>query len=204
MVVPPLAIDGDAVDLFIARARDADPAFTGDDIASVAAITRHLDGVPLAIELAAARVRTVGLGELVRHIEERSDLLTARGGGRDERHRTLRAALDWSYDLLDDAERLTFEQLSVFRGRFELEAVPQVVAGLAGDQDVSAVLASLVDTSMVLADGADPARVRMLEPLRQYAARTTLADRSCGDRRNAACPLLLRVGDAARRSAGRS
>ena len=170
MVVPSLATDGAAAELFIARARDADPAFTGDDSASVAAITRHLDGIPLAIELAAARVRTIGLGEMVRHLDDRSDLVTARGGGRDERHRTMRAALDWSYELLDDAERLTFEQLSVFRGRFELEAVPRVVDGLAGDQDVSAVLASLVDKSMVLADGADPARFRMLEPLRQYAA----------------------------------
>ena len=77
MVVPSLAIDGAAAELFVARARDADPAFAGDDIASVTAITRHLDGIPLAIELAAARVRTIGLGELVRHLDERSDLLAS-------------------------------------------------------------------------------------------------------------------------------
>ncbi len=170
MVVPSLAVDGAAADLFVVRARDADASFATDDVASLTAITRHLDGIPLAIELAAARVRTIGLAELVRQLDERSDLMASHGGGRDRRHRTMRAALDWSYEPLSEAERLTFEQLSVFHGRFELEAVPRVVAGIAADEDVTEVLASLVDKSMVVADRADPARFRMLEPLRQYAA----------------------------------
>jgi predicted ATPase/DNA-binding SARP family transcriptional activator len=164
MVVPSLHLDGPASELFIARACDADPSFAADD-ALVAAISRQLDGIPLAIEPAAARVRTIGIVELARQLDERSGVLGVPGGGRDERHRTVRAALDWSYDRLDDSERLVFEQLSVFHGRFELDAVRRVVTGAA----TTDVLASLIDKSMVLADGVDPARFRMLEPLRQYA-----------------------------------
>jgi predicted ATPase len=96
MRVPSLPVEGAAAQLFIVRARDADPTFTGDDEASVAAISRRLDGIPLAIELAAARVRTIGIRELARHLDAHPDLLSAPRRGRDERHRTMRAALDWS------------------------------------------------------------------------------------------------------------
>jgi predicted ATPase len=176
MRVPSLPVDGAAADLLVARARDADPSFTGgDDASSIATISRRLDGIPLAIELAAAHVRTFGVRELARRLDAHRDLPAAPSRGRVDRHRTMRAALDWSYDQLDDAERLVFEQLAVFRGRFELDAVDAVVApgvSVAGshDADVDAVLASLVDKSMVVAGGADPARFRMLEPLREYAA----------------------------------
>jgi predicted ATPase len=154
----------------VVRARDADPDFSGEDTATIAAITRRLDGIPLAIELAASRVRTIGVHELARHLNSRPELLSASRRSRDERHRTMRAALDWSYELLTDVERAVFQRLAVFRGHFELDAVEHVAADAVVDQDIATVLAALVDKSMVTADGADPARFRLLEPLRQYAA----------------------------------
>ena len=126
--VPALPVDGSAVELFVARAREADPAFTADDADTLAAVSRRLDGLPLAIELAAARVRTLGLTDLAAHLDDRFDLLSAARRGPDTRYHTMRAALDWSYDLLDPTERVVFEQLAVFRGRFELEAVEGVVS----------------------------------------------------------------------------
>jgi predicted ATPase/DNA-binding SARP family transcriptional activator len=177
VVVPSLPVDA-AAQLFLARTRDADPEFNGQDGSLVAAISRQLDGIPLAIELAAARVRTIGIEELARNLDSRPHLVAGSRRDRDERHRTMRAALDWSYELLTDAERIVFRRLAVFRGRFELEAVEQVVADdVHGDEDVATVLASLVDKSMVVADGDHPARYRLLEPLRQYAAdRLTSSD----------------------------
>ena len=165
--VPALPVDGSAVELFVARAREADPAFTADDFVALAAVSRRLDGLPLAIELAAARVRTLGLTDLAARLDDRFDLLSAARRGPDTRYHTMRAALDWSYDLLDPTERVVFEQLAVFRGRFELEAVESVVS--AAPDHAAVTLASLVDKSMVVADGAGPARFRVLEPLRQYA-----------------------------------
>ena len=99
------------------------------------------------------------------------ELLPTPQRGRDERHRTVRAAIDWSYDQLDEPERVVFERLSVFAGRFELDAVEQVVNVGDVGRDTAEVLASLVDKSMVVADGIGVARFRMLEPLRQYAKR---------------------------------
>ena len=165
--VPALPVDGSAVELFVARAREADPAFTADDSEALAAVSRRLDGLPLAIELAAARVRTLGLTDLAARLDDRFDLLSVARRGPDTRYHTMRAALDWSYDLLDPTERVVFEQLAVFRGRFELEAVERVVSASADHGAIT--LASLVDRSMVVADGAGRARFRVLEPLRQYA-----------------------------------
>jgi predicted ATPase/DNA-binding SARP family transcriptional activator len=167
LAVPALPVDGAGVELFVARAREADPSFIADDADALDAISRRLDGVPLAIELAAARVRTLGISELAARLDERFDLVTAERRGPDDRHSTMRAALDWSYHLLSTDERVVFEQFAVFRGRFELEAVERIARRLPA-QDVAAVVASLVDKSMVLA-GPGPARFRMLEPLRQYA-----------------------------------
>ena len=133
MPVPSLPVDGAAVELFVVRAREADPSFAVDDADAVTAISRRLDGIPLAIELAAARVRTLGMGELAARLDDHFDLLTAARRGTQDRHHTMRAALDWSYDLLDGPERVVFEQLAVFRGRFELAAVERVVGGIVGD-----------------------------------------------------------------------
>jgi predicted ATPase/DNA-binding SARP family transcriptional activator len=177
MPVPPLPIDGAAVELFVTRTRESDPSFADDDARAIATISRRLDGIPLAIELAAARVRTLGVSEVAARLDHRFDLLTAVRRGPEDRHHTMRAAVDWSYDLLDESARAVFEQLAVFRGRFELEAVEHVVV-TSSAANVPVVVASLVDQSMIVADGATPARFRVLEPLRQYAAERLQARRA--------------------------
>ena len=133
-------------------------------------ICERLDGIPLAIELAAARVRTLRLPELASRLDEHLDVLTAGRHGRVERHKTLRAALDWSWGLLDDDERTAFGRLSVFAGGFDMAAANAVTAGTPLGDDVVDVVSALVDKSMVLADLLDPAPFRLLEPLRQYGA----------------------------------
>jgi predicted ATPase/DNA-binding SARP family transcriptional activator len=168
--VSSLPVDGAAVDLFVARAREADPSFVADDPATLNAISRRLDGIPLAIELTAARVRTLGLRDLASRLLAGLDLLTAGRRGPDERHHTMRAAIDWSVDLLEPTERTVFERLGVFRGRFDLDAAACIVGSIPDAVDVAAVIASLVDKSMLVADGDEPARFRLLEPLRHYAS----------------------------------
>jgi predicted ATPase/DNA-binding SARP family transcriptional activator len=164
-----LPVDGAAAELFTARAREADAGFVSDDPVALARVLTHLDGIPLAIELAAAQVHTLGITGLAARLDAKFELLPTPRRGRDERHRTVRAAIDWSHDLLDEPERVVFERLSVFSGRFELAAVDPVVNSGDVDDDTSALLASLVEKSMIVADGAGDARFRMLEPLRQYA-----------------------------------
>src|SRR5215210_1462225 len=160
-----------AVRLFVERARTASPAFelTRHNAASVAAICWRLDGLPLALELAAARARFLGPTALL----SRLDRALEAGGARDlpERQRTMRATLDWSYDLLHGPEKELFARLSVFAGGFTLEAAEAVGA----DEytgDVLVLLGNLVEQSLVLAQpdaGGDGVRYGMLEPVRQYA-----------------------------------
>lgn len=159
--------------LFADRARAVSPLFelTEDNAADVAAICRHLAGIPLALEIVAARARILGPAQL----------LTRLGGGlhhegaRDlpERHRTLQHTLDWSHDLLARPTREVFAMLAVFQGGFSLEAAEALVAALPGERDALGALSELVDQSLVVADTVfeDAAqRYRMLEPVRQYAA----------------------------------
>ena len=163
----------DAVTLFLERARAVRPDFelSAGNAPAVASLCSRLDGIPLAIELAAARVSALGPQDILERIDQRFLLLT--GGSRTalERHQTLQAAVDWSYELLDDRERRLFERLSVFAGGFTLEAAGAV----AGDADMEEVtvldgLGSLVAKSMVIADGAGASvRYRLLETLRQYS-----------------------------------
>jgi len=152
---------------FIARATDADPFFQPDSPDAIAVIAQRLDGIPLAIELAAARVQGLGVAELAAHLVDRFEVDAGRRGG-PARQKTMRATLDWSFELLGEHERAMFRRLAVFRGRFELEAVEQTVPDSV--EGAAATLASLVDKSMVVADSAPPARYRMLEPVREYAA----------------------------------
>lgn len=162
-----------AVELFVERARTASPTFelTRQNAASVAAICWRLDGLPLALELAAARARFLGPTALL----SRLDRALEAGGARDlpERQRTMRATLDWSHDLLDEPEKDLFARLSVFAGGFTLEAAEAVgVDEETGREDVLELLGSLVEQSLVLAepdDGGDGVRYGMLEPVRQYA-----------------------------------
>jgi predicted ATPase/DNA-binding SARP family transcriptional activator len=181
LVVPPLgqpAADAAAVDalgfpavrLFADRAAAVSPDFVVDDhsVHTVIEIVRRLDGLPLAIELAAARLRTLPLAEIATRLSDRFRLLT--GGSRTAlpRHRTLRAVVEWSWELLSPPERLLAERLAVFPAGATEESASAVCAddAVAAD-DVADLLASLVDKSL-LQPVADGTRLRMLETIREY------------------------------------
>jgi predicted ATPase/class 3 adenylate cyclase/DNA-binding CsgD family transcriptional regulator len=170
--VPSLSLADEAVELFTDRARLARPDFgiTDENAAAVAEICRRLDGMPLAIELAAARVRALSLVEIVDSLHDRFRLLT--GGSRTavRRQQTLRASVDWSHALLTEPERVLFRELAVFMGGFDLDAAQAVAGG--GDVEryqVLDLLTLLVDKSLVVAEEAGGrTRYRMLETVRQY------------------------------------
>ncbi len=172
--VPSLSLADEAIELFIDRARRARPDFTitDDNATTVAEICRRLDGMPLAIELAAARVRALSLAEILEGLHDRFRLLT--GGARTavRRQQTLRASVDWSHALLTEPERVLFRRLAVFLGGFDLDAAQAVAGG--GDVErfqVLDLLTLLVDKSLVVADDSGGrTRYRLLETVRQYAA----------------------------------
>lgn len=190
--VPPLALpdprrsddfdiftQNDAMTLFVERARDAGADFdlTAMNAQTVAEICRRLDGLPLALELAAARVKILPPAALLARLEQRLPLLTS--GARDlpPRLQTMRNAIAWSYDLLSDAEQVLFRRLSVFVGDFSLAAVA-AVANRTGDLDPVDGVASLVNKSLLRREGerdGEP-RFRMLETVREFG-RDQLADR---------------------------
>ena len=161
-----------AVALFVERARAADPQFKlgESNAAAVAELCRRLDGMPLAIELAAARVRLLGVQGLRERIGERFRVLT--GGARTAlpRHQTLVAMLEWSHSLLGPAEQVLLRRLAVFVGGFSLELAQRVAADEQHDEWVVLdALGVLVDRSLVAADSADPPRYRLLESTRAFA-----------------------------------
>jgi predicted ATPase/class 3 adenylate cyclase len=163
----------DAVELFCDRARLADPSaeLAGSDRETVAEICARLDGIPLAIELAAARVRSLTPAELLARLDDRFKMLRSAQRDRFERHRTLQATVDWSYQLLSQQERVLFDRLSVFPGDFDLAAAEAVCSddGDLQGGDVFDLLDGLVAKSLVIAQRSGPAtRYRMLETLRQY------------------------------------
>jgi predicted ATPase/class 3 adenylate cyclase len=166
-------LDNDAIRLFAERARAAKRGFalTGDEAPVVAEICRRLDGIPLAIELAAARVQVMTPAEILARLDERFQLLA--GGRRTvlERHHTLRGAIDWSYALLQPVEQLVFARLAVFAGGFTLDAAEAIaVGGEVEPHDVLTHLASLVAKSMAVTDVTDAGtRYRLLDTLREYA-----------------------------------
>lgn len=165
--------DFDAVRLFVDRARAVQPSFalTPANADAVAQICRRLDGIPLAVELAAARVRALPPAQIAARLDDRFRLLT--GGSRTAlpRHRTLRAAMDWSFDLLSPVEQAIFPRLSVFAGSFSLEAAEAVATGGPVEAiDVLDLLGRLVDRSLLVAEEhPSEARFRMLETIRGYA-----------------------------------
>jgi len=167
------ALRHDAVRLFVARARAADPHFSLSErnAATVAMICRRLDGIPLAIELAAARAAALGIEGLARRLDLRFHVLT--GGRRTAlpRHQTLRATLDWSHRLLAEPDRVVLRRLTVFAGTFSLDAAAKVVADAAlPEWEVIGRIAELVDKSLVVADSAGTARrYRLLETTHAYA-----------------------------------
>ena len=166
----------DAVSLFCERARAAQPGFglTEANSAAVAQICRRLDGIPLALELAAARLRVLGAQQVAQRLDHRFQLLTEGGRTATERHHTLRAAIDWSYDLLPASEQAALRRLSVFPGTFDLEAAEAVVGdapeGPGLGFPVLDLISRLVEKSLVVAEADEVVRYRLLETLRDYGA----------------------------------
>ena len=162
----------DAVRLFVDRSTAAQPAFrlTDKNAAAVADICRRLDGIPLALELAAARLRAMSVEAIATRLDDRFKLLVSGDRTALPRQRTLRALIDWSYDLLDPPERALFQALSVFAGGWVLEGAEAVAAGNGVDPDtVLDLQTSLVEKSLVIAD-IEGGRYRMLDTVRHYAA----------------------------------
>ncbi len=162
-----------AVELFVARAMASHANFLldGDNLPSIVAICRHLDGIPLAIELAAARSATLGLDQVIARLDDRFGLLT--GGRRTAlpRHQTLRAALDWSYELLPEQEQFLLRQVAIFPAGFTLESA----AAIPGEDDCTPSgivegISNLVAKSLITMDGSElVSRWRLLETVRAYA-----------------------------------
>ncbi len=167
----------EAVRLFIDRAISAIPTFTvtNDSAPFLAQICHRLDGIPLAIELAAAKIRVLSVEEIARRLDDRFHLLT--GGSRTalERHQTLRAAIDWSFNLLPISEQILFRRLSVFVGGWTLEAAESVCKFESSpspdrNEDVLTLLEHLINKSLVVREETQTgSRYRMLETMRQYA-----------------------------------
>lgn len=162
-----------SVALFIAKTRALNADFVPDQssLPAIAAICRHLDGIPLAIEFAAARAAALGVQQVAGSLRDRFSLLTTGRRTALPRHRTLRATLDWSYELLPDAERLLLRHLAVFPGGFSLEAAAAVVPHAAPDTSALAEgVARLVEKSLVVRDRSEAAgRWHLLETIRAYA-----------------------------------
>jgi predicted ATPase/DNA-binding CsgD family transcriptional regulator len=163
----------DAVDLFVQRAASAVPGFrlTEANLPVVIRLCQRLDGIPLAIELAAVRLRALSLSELCQRLENRFQLLSGGRRGAVPRHQTLRTAVEWSHDLCTPAERALWARLSVFAGAFDLAAAEEVCAGDGVPRDeIVHVLISLTEKSVVLRDGPSGERYRLLETLREFGA----------------------------------
>ena len=164
-----------AVALFVARAKAADPSFALDEITGplVVEICRRLDGIPLAIELAAARARAIGVAEVAHRLDQRFGVLKAMRRGSDPRHRTMHDAISWSYDMLEPDERALFTALSVFAGSFELRSAEAMAPG----GDTLDLLTRLTERSMlaVRPQAGGSTRYELLETLREYG-RTRLSD----------------------------
>ena len=170
--VPSLSLNGEAIELFVDRARRVrqDFVITEDNSAAVAEICRRLDGMPLAIELAAARVRTLSLKQIVDGLHNSFRVLT--GGARTavRRQQTLRASVDWSHAMLTDPERILFRRMAVFMGGFDLDAAHAVGTSTDAEQfQLIDLLGLLVDKSLIVAEEVHGAmRYRLLETVRQY------------------------------------
>ena len=197
--VAPLALASDAVTLLLARARAARPSI-GDDpatLATAARICTDLEGLPLAIELAAARARSLSLDDIAERLDDRFRFLVSWRRLTTARHRTLREAMDWSHELLAPAEQSLLAGLSIFTGGFSLPAVAAVCAG-ANDDDALLGIEALVEASLVIAeDGPGETRYRLLETVRQYAAQRLDAAGGRHDLRRGHAAWYLELAEAA-------
>ena len=171
--VPPLS-DDDALSLFVDRARLVQPSFALDESneAAIRSIAAHLDGIPLALELAAAWVRTLPPQQVEAGLDDRFSLLVRGPRGAHRRQRTLAGSIDWSHALLDEIDRIVFRRLAVFAGTFGLAAARALCAGgTVTAAEVLPALGRLVDKSLVVAEErAGESRYRLLETIRAYAA----------------------------------
>lgn len=190
-LVPPLSVsasagDAEAVQLFVERGRAVLPSFavTPANRNAIYQICSRLDGLPLALELAAARLRVLTPEQLASRLDDRFQLLTSGNRAALPRQQTLRATIDWSHSLLDESERRLFANLSVFRGSFTLDAAEAVGADASlASGAVLDVMSCLVDQSMVdVVEHQGQARYRLLETMREYAAER-LAERGDTDER---------------------
>lgn len=171
---PVAALRFSAVELFVARSSAAAPGFVldGTNVEAVVSICRRLDGIPLALEMAATRVRALGVHEVATRLDDRFHLLAAGARSAPARQRTLRAVIDWSWGLLGEQERAVLRRLAVHPGGCTLAAAEEVCAGDDLDRtEVLDLLARLVDCSLVvMSDGADGPRYRLLESVTAYCA----------------------------------
>src|SRR5215218_9685711 len=187
-LVPPLA-SAEAVQLFVERARATLPSFclTSANTEAVTEICRRLDGIPLAIELAAARVRVLSPEQIARRLDDAFRLLTTGSRTALARHRTLRATMEWSFALLAVREQTLLRRLAVFAGSFTLDAVEVVCAGAPLEtEDILDGVSALVDKSLIMMEPGDGmARYRLLETVRQYGAErlTEAGERATMERR---------------------
>ncbi len=169
---PEALLRSDAVALFVERARAVQPDFAVDaaNAATILSVCTHVDGIPLALELAAVRVKALGLDALDRGLAAQLGALGSGDRGVSPRQQTLEGAIDWSYQLLSEPERLLWAQLSVFAGGFELDAAQAVCAGDGLDvEEIPQLVGSLVERSVIQRRQRDNRdRFRLLEPLRQF------------------------------------
>jgi non-specific serine/threonine protein kinase len=190
----------EAVTLFVDRAKLSNAGFTADhrNASALAAVCRRLEGIPLAIELAAARVKVLSVEQILERLEDRFRLLTSGSRTGPSRQQTLRATLDWSYELLSDEERTLLRWLSVFAGGWSLEVAEQVCAGGGiGAGAVLDLLSRLVDKSLVTAhDRRREVRYHMLETVREYASEQLRARGEANDMARRHAEVLLALGEA--------
>jgi len=192
-------LEFEAVRLFVDRTRGVLPHFavTAQNAEPLAQVCQRLDGIPLAIELAAARMTMMSVEQIAARLDDRFRLLTGSGRSALPQHTTLRALIDWSYDLLSDAEQRMLRCLSVFAGGWTLEAAEVIVGD--GVRDSLDVLAQLVNKSLVTVEHADvgPTRYRMLETIRQYAQDRLLERDEVGPTRDRHLSYFLQLAERA-------
>jgi len=210
--VPPLSIPSldesmatdaimrfEAVHLFVDRARATQASFrhSDQDMPAIVEICQRLDGIPLALELAAARVRALSVEEIAARVNDRFRLLTSGNRTAQPRQQTLRAMIDWSYDLLHDRERTLLRRLAVFAGSWTLEAAEGVGSGGGIEEsEVLDLLTDLVEKSLVMVD-AEGGRYRLLETVRQYAHELLAESGEMEDARARHLGYFLRLAEAA-------
>lgn len=196
----------ESIQLFNERAALVQPGFEFDkgNGNAIVQICRRLSGMPLAIELAAARVKMMTVDEIARRLDDRFDLLTSGNRSALQRHQTLRATIDWSYELLSGPERILFCRLSVFAGGFTLEAAEQVCGhGELRRNNILDLLGRLVDKSLVIVDSSSPVsgtRYRLLETIREYTRQKLIETNETDGVRNAHLDYFIGLVEAAKKN----